>query len=260
MIIPMNISPEMKNYLYTSLKELELTDQEAQLYLVSLNLGPTEISNLAKHLDIARPNVYLLIRGLEKVGLVKKYEKNFARQFFVEPPTVLLELIRQKKESLNSNESDLATAMPDLLAVYKQGSRETGIKILQGKDQYLKAFKEVVEQGKDELEFFGNADKFVEFVSWEVENKFIKDRLRKNLFMRSLLLTDETSANFKKDDKKQLRETRIYEGKKFDTSFLLFANKVIIWQPKAPLALLIEDEFIVQMFRSMFYRLWEISK
>lgn len=256
----MILDKAMKDYLYTSLKKLDLTDQEAQLYIVSLTLGPTEISTLAQHLNMARPNVYLLIRGLERVGLVEKNSNNkFNRQFTVEPPTKLLELIRNKKKSLTDNESDLVTAMPDLLALYKQGEKLTNIKILQGKEQYIKAFEQIVEQSKEKLEFFGNAEYFVDFVSWELEKKFIKDRLRKGLYMRSLLLPSKTSQSFASVDKKEVRETRIYSGNDFNTSFILFANKVIIWQPNAPLAVLIEDEFIAQMFRSMFNKLWEIS-
>jgi hypothetical protein len=58
-----------------------------------------------------------------------------------------------------------------------------------------------------------------------------------------------------------MRETRILQGgAPFATSFQLFANKVLIWQPKAPLAVLIEDEYIVQMLRSIFYLLWGKSK
>lgn len=43
----------------------------------------------------------------------------------------------------------------------------------------------------------------------------------------------------------------------FQTAFQLFGNKVIIWQPKAPLAVLIEDEYIVQMLKSIFFIMWE---
>jgi hypothetical protein len=43
------------------------------------------------------------------------------------------------------------------------------------------------------------------------------------------------------------------------TSFQLFANKVIIWQPKAPVAILIEDQYVIAMLKSIFDKLWEVS-
>lgn len=58
-----------------------------------------------------------------------------------------------------------------------------------------------------------------------------------------------------------MRTTRFFHGKiPFVTGFMLYANKVIIWQPKAPLAVLIEDEYIVEMLRSIFETLWSGSK
>lgn len=257
----MNISLEMQKHLYASLKELDLTNQESQLYLLSLKIGPTSISNLAKHLNIARPNVYLLIKGLEKVSLVKKHQKKFARKFFVEPPTVLLDLIRQKKESINTNEKDLVSIMPDLLATYSQGSRKTNIKILEGREQFDQTYKIILEQAKEQIEFFGSFGDYLEYQGWAASEKFIKQRIKKGIRVNALFFPFENMNKIRSKDEKELRETRILkEIKTFITSFQIFANKIIIWQPKAPLALLIEDEFIVEMFKSIFYKLWKESK
>jgi hypothetical protein len=74
-------------------------------------------------------------------------------------------------------------------------------------------------------------------------------------------LPGSDAETLRANDAQELRETRIVSGATpFATSFQLFANKVLIWQPKAPLAVLIEDEFIVQMLRSIFYVLWNKSK
>ena len=57
-----------------------------------------------------------------------------------------------------------------------------------------------------------------------------------------------------------MRETRVLKtAQPFVTLFQLYANKALIWQPKAPLAILIEDEYIVQMLRSVFDVLWKQS-
>ena len=96
----MNQTKELKQNLYTSLKEIGLTESEANLYITSLSLGPTTIASLAEHLHIPRPNVYKVITGLEEHGLaVFSERKRYARTFMGGPPTVVLEKIRQKRES-----------------------------------------------------------------------------------------------------------------------------------------------------------------
>lgn len=81
----MESNTENKNKeIYTSLKELGLTALEINLYTISLELGPTSITELSKHLNISRPNVYKVIDGLHKKGLASFYGKEkYARNFMV---------------------------------------------------------------------------------------------------------------------------------------------------------------------------------
>lgn len=249
---------DLNKNVYTPLKELGLTDLEINLYTISLALGPSTVSTIAKHLKISRPNVYKIIRGLENHGLVKFSEKKFARRFVVESPTIILEKLREKKDKISQLDNYFVANLPDLLNMYHQGSALTKIKVLQGKDQYLKLFNQSLDEEKKEIQYFGSAEDFIKFISWKNENKWIKKRIRKNILIKILVLPSSTADALKLKDKQELRETKILNNTKaFSSSFQLFANKVIVWQPQVPLAILIEDEYVVEMFRSIFATLWE---
>lgn len=258
----MSSDTEMKQNLYTSLKELGLTESEANLYTTSLTLGPSTITALADHLSMPRPNVYKVIAGLEMYGLAKFSErKKHTRTFVVESPTVVLEKLRKKREAVASLDHTLVGAMPDLLALYHQGETPTKVKIFQGEDQWMKLFFQVLDETKDTISFFGSADAFIDMISWETEKKWIKKRVKKGIHINVLLTPGKDAQTLKETDEGQMRTTRFFRGKiPFVTGFMLYANKVIIWQPKAPLAVLIEDEYIVQMLRSVFETLWNASK
>ncbi len=82
--------------------------------------------------------------------------------------------------------------------------------------------------------------------------------MKKNLFIKALLLPSVEAEILKKTDSKQLRKTKIMKKvNPFLTSFQLFANKVIFWQPIAPLVLVIEDQYLVEMMKSIVKKLWE---
>lgn len=251
----------MKQNLYSSLKELGLNEGEISLYSITLAKGAISVSELAKQLEISRPNVYKVITGLEKHGLTQFGESNkYARKFSVESPMVVLEKLREKREKMQQLDHSLSSSLPDLLTLFHQGESATKIKVIQGKEQYLKIFNGILEQENKEIQFFGNVEDFVGFISMGAENEWIKKRMKKNILIKSLLLPGKIANQFQQDDVKQLRETKILKGAwPFVTSFQIFANKVIIWQPKAPLAILIEDKFIVEMLKSMFDKFWEIS-
>jgi sugar-specific transcriptional regulator TrmB len=257
-----NEDREIDKNIYTSLKELDLHESEANLYLISLKLGPASIASLAEHLGISRPNVYKAISGLEKRGLAKFSErKRYARTFVVEPPTTLLELLRKKGDTLSDLDHALVGAMPELLTHYHQGETPTKIKVLQGEEQWLKIFFQVLDETASPISFFGSADSFIEMVSWEIEREWIKKRTQKGIHINVILTPGEDAQKLKEADSKEMRTTRIFNGEiTFVTSFMLYANKVIVWQPKAPLVLLVEDEYIVDMLKSIFYYMWNSIK
>ncbi|KKQ78407.1 MAG: Transcriptional regulator, TrmB [Parcubacteria group bacterium GW2011_GWC2_38_7] len=248
--------------LYSSLESLGLTKNEIDLYLISLSLGPSTISNLAKHLNISRPNIYKLIQGLESKGLAKfAGEKKFTRNFIVESPSLVLEKYREQKDETINTCNKLVSLMPTLLAQYHQGSSPTKMKIIIGKEKFLELFRDILEEEKTESQFFGSAKDFIGFISWAEEKEWIRQRIKKGIKIKSLLLPSEEAEVLKPKDQSELRETRVLKGlAPFETSFHLFANKIIIWQPKAPVALFIEDEYIVKMLRSIFEAFWALSE
>jgi len=258
----MDAQTEMKQNLYTSLKELGLAESEANLYITSLTLGPATIAALAEHLNTPRPNVYKVIAGLEQHSLAKFSErKRYARTFIVEPPTIVLEKLREKRKMTENLDQALVGTMPDLLAMYHQGETSTKIKILQGEDQWMKIFFQTLDEAKDKIEFFGSADSFIDMISWEVERTWIKKRVERNIHINVLLSPGKDAKTLQSTDEQEMRTTKIYTGSlPVETGYMLFANKVIIWQPKAPLAILIEDEYVVQMLRSIFETLWSMTE
>ncbi len=235
---------------------------QCDLYITSLSLGPTTIATLAKGLSMARPNVYKVIEELETYGLAKfSQRKKFSHTFVVEPPTVLLEKIHQKREKVSRLGHALRTAMPDMLALYSQGDRPTKVRILEGGEQFLKTFNEILDEEKTVSRFCGSAKDFIGFISWAEERKWIATRLKRGIKIQALLLPSDDAKTLRSTDGKELRETRIlHDVTSFVTSFQLFANKVILWQPKAPIAVLIEDEYFVAMLKSIFDRLWQDAR
>lgn len=246
--------------LYTSLKELGLSDIEANLYTVSLRLGPTPISKLAEQTGVTRPNVYKVIESLQKYGLASFYGKEkYARNFMVESPTIILDKLKEKKNSIEYLNNAVAGSMPDLLALYQQGGKDTKIKVLKGREQFVKIFLQTAEEAQNDssIEFFGSAQDLMVMSGWDIEKIWIKSRLKKNVSVKSLV-PKESESMLTTNGESELREVRVYGGKlPFTTAFQLFGKKMILWQPKAPLAILIEDEYLIAMFRSIFYALWD---
>ena len=253
-----NVS-ETKENLLAPLEELGLSTQEVDLYTLSLAMGPASINELAKTLHIARPNMYKVIRSLEKHGLANFSEKKkYSRNFLVASPAIVLEKLREKKERADAIDRSLSIAMPNLLSLFQQGDMPAKVKVIQGKEGFLKIFWMILDEAQGEMRFMGSVKDFIGFISWNEEREWIRERLKRNILMKCLVFASEDAGTLKKRDQEELRETRILEGIiPFTTSFQIFANKIVFWQPKASLAILIEDEYLVAMLKNIFDHLWE---
>lgn len=252
---------ELHQKLYTPLKTLGFTENEIKLYILSLSLGPSPISTLSKHLNISRPNVYKLIRGIEKHGLASFSEgKRYSKKFLVKPPMEISKKLDSKKDEISKMDTLITTLLPDLYALYHQKGQPTNIQILVGEEQYKCAIEEMFSEVKNEVCFFGSIDDFVHSISHETFSSLIESRMKKKLHSRAIMLESEMAQELKKREKEENREIRFLKPKEaFKTSFQLSQNKIIIWQSEAPLALLIEDKYIIQMIQNMFEVIWEIT-
>lgn len=253
-------SNQMQRILDPALEELGLTNYEKKMYLLSLSLGPTPISAFAGHLGISRPNVYKVVLGLERRGLaVFSGRSARSRTFMVESPSQLIKKIREKRERMERLDQDVLKALPDLLGMYQQGNLPTAVRLFDSKEAWIEAFFDILRETKDDYMFFGNVDKFVAFAPAE-QKRWKDERIKRNIRGRMLALPGPVAQEMKKGDEQELRETRIMESNSFETSFQLFGNRAMIWQPRTPIALLIEDQYIVSMLKAMFETIWRNAK
>lgn len=246
---------------YQTLAELGLSELERKLYTVSLSLGPASITVIAERMGISRPNVYKVIRGLEKHGLAsfiggKKYIKSFQ----VESPSVVMQRLREKREVLGKVDEALTGELADLLAKYEQGRGPANVRVLRGRKDFRDAYIQVFEEAEKEILFFGSYADFLKEIGPELGEKRIGRRIQRQVRARALILQSPDAEILSASDAKELRETRFLSTPtNFSCSFYLFANKAVLWQPMTPVAILIEDQYLVSMWRVMFELLWEKS-
>lgn len=245
--------------LHRMLSEIGLSELEIKLYILSVTSGPLLVSRIATNLGISRPNVYKVIAGLEKYGLARFSDnKGYNRRFIAEAPSRAMEIFREKQKQLRNYDQEVAVFMPELMASYQQGQLPTKIKIIQNREQLMAVFEQVFEEAKDEIYFVGSTADLNKLVTFANLEKNIKRRIERGVRAKILVFHDTEADILKQRDGKELRETRFMRTvKPFIPSFYIFANKVIIWQPKAPLAILIEDQYIVDMQKNIFAWLWE---
>ncbi len=245
-----------------SLERLGLSSGEASLYLASVELGPASIGALAFKTKIQRPNIYKLINSLAARGLSEPREEGGrGKNFMVSSPAKIKELLKNKIKEFSGLENEVSGIMPALLAAWSQGSSVTKIKLLESKEEWMDVFFETLEEAAGEIQWFGNYEEWLSFVSEKEEKRWIEKRIARKVGIKLLFPPGKRAEALSLGKSApEIREVRILKTEnQYPCSFQLYNKKMIIWQPRSPLSLLIEDEYMVQMFRSIFFSLWDAA-
>ncbi len=96
------------------LKQLDLSDAEARLYLTLLKTGPTSIRDLAQTVDIKRTTAYFYIDQLVEKGLIMKIVKGSKKLVDANEPENLHYLVKQKLASAKAVQQNLSAILSDL--------------------------------------------------------------------------------------------------------------------------------------------------
>jgi sugar-specific transcriptional regulator TrmB len=244
-----------------ALGQLGLTAHEQSLYVLALQRGPSSASMLAEELGISRPNVYKVMTGLEKHGLADvPQSKTRGENFAVLSPSIVFDVLEKKRTSVSNLTDSFKNALPGLLSLYQQGGLPTRIRLIEGKEDFMNVYNQILDESGGSIRYFGSAADFIGFISWAEEREWIVRRLSKKVFIHCLITASKDAETLKKSDEKELRETRTFTpAEPVIASYHVFANKVVFWQPKTPLALLIEDEYLVALLRNSFDLMWSMK-
>src|SRR5688572_25349707 len=156
------VRTDWKASVYTSLEELGLDSSEIELYTASISLGPVSISALARHLKRSRPGVYKLIGRLAANGLARLPDRaNGRAKFLVEPATVVLDRIRDKRERCMDLDQALTAAMPEALALYNRAAAPASIRTYHGRAQLKYLYESVLDHPNGDIRFFGSPQTFL---------------------------------------------------------------------------------------------------
>ena len=245
--------------MYAALEELGLTENERRLYVAALANGPDTIASLAKQLGIPRPNLYKVINGLAEKGLVDPATRlKYAKHFIVEPPSKISELLRAKRETQSSIDHAFIEQLPSYIAQFRQGEGPMKIKVLVGQKEFMKVYEQVYQVSSGEVWFIGSITDFAKATVREFIIKNAQWRVERNMPGKALFMPEDRTYFTSKENADHMRDVRYLNGfAPFSTAIHLFNKHVIIWQPKAPMAVLVEDEYVVAMMRSIFMWIWE---
>jgi sugar-specific transcriptional regulator TrmB len=236
------------------IKQAGLTDNEAKVYQLLLELGPSAAGTISRRIGMHRRTIYDVTDRLIKKGLIGYIIENNKKIFHASNPKRFLEIINKEKNQLEE-------AMPKMLDFYnqvKEKERHDTI-FFRGKNGLKSVFEDQLETNqktKDkEILILGASPLAYEML--EVYFHWF-DKKRQDKKIKTRIIFNE-----KPKKKIPLSEIRYLPQKNSSPLAVnIYADKVaiILWSKENPLAIVIKQKEISEGYKKYFETLWDIAK
>lgn len=238
------------------LVDFGLSEHEALVYLASLSLGPSTVSDIAKHSGVKRTTVYPVVEALKRKGIMNIEIKGLKKSIVAEGPEKLSIIIEQKKDRLNS-------MIPELSAIHNLKTSESFIRYYEGVEGIKTVYDSILAELRpgDEYLIISDMKRFLGMDQAYFAG-FIEKRAKLNLKVRTILQDNETAHYYKKIEKNTNQEIRILDRKvDLMANTVILPNKIIINQVVEPIiSIVIENKSIVETQRQQFNIIWNSIK
>jgi sugar-specific transcriptional regulator TrmB len=238
------------------LMEIGLTEKEAEVYLVLLEIGSSPVNRIHEKTGIQRRNIYDLLNNLIKKGIVTCITENKKTYFQAKNPEKLLGYIEEQKQRLDQKKEKLAGGMEQLKKKFASLKSEQEAEIYRG----IEGVKTILLDCLDtkEVLFIGATGLVEEKLPYfwpQYNKKRIKNKVMWKLLLnyeaRNKPITRSKFYNFKLLPKELSGPNVIY----------IYGDKIanVLWVDP-PISFVITDKRVAQSYRGYFNFLWSKIK
>ncbi|MDD3498284.1 MAG: helix-turn-helix domain-containing protein [Candidatus Moranbacteria bacterium] len=226
------------------LRKLGLTEREAKIYLISLELTKATAYEIAKKASISRPTVYRVLRGLEKKKLVSQTKEKNKKYFTASSPEELLGMLKIKRREAEEQEREFLRIISMLQTKYSVKNK-CKIKIYKGH-----------KSRKGLLENFSNT------LSKEIKVIFIgrnplnlkKEYIKINNRLRNIRIREIYFGNFANRSSLKYVNQKILSADMSSEMAVIIADSLIVIKENT--GFYIENEDIKDIFQLLFDSIW----
>lgn len=234
------------------LKNLGLTEKEANIYLANLELGSSPVSDIAKQSHVNRVTTYDILEKLIKKGYINYFTKNKIKYFTAVKPDTIYKITHQRT-------NDLKNVLPELKRLHGETPHPT-IRYFEGLNG-IKAIYEDTLRSRTEILNYANSEEIREF--WpDYDKEYVEKRAKKKIHLRGIAPLDEAGLKVQKENRKYYRNIKLIPRNKYNFSneINIYDNKIsIISFNEGLIGMIIKSAEIAETQRVIFKMVWEFA-
>ncbi len=238
--------------LLQTLTNIGLTEKEARVYLASLSQGPSTILKLAEATNLKRTTIYSVIESLKQKGLMSVELSGWKKRFTAMDPQALSLTLKQREQSFE-------TVLPEFISLHNLKSDGGTFRYYEGIESVKAVYEGLLRDVAPGSDYLIISD----IGAWlEVDEKWSADfrerRAATPVKMRLLTQDSEAARHYRKYAQNFNAQVKLLpEQTMLKTNAVIIPQRLVIHQMRPPvMAIVIENESIIQMQRQLFEIIW----
>ena len=235
------------------LKNAGLDDKEALAYLALLELGESSMGQLVKASKLKRTTLYDTIESLKERRLVSTSKKNKKVVYIAENPRKIIELLDEKKESMQK-------ILPELLSIANSIHKKPRIRYFEGIEGIKEVYRDTLRFPNQKVQAWVAEEMIHKFDQKFLDEYYTPKRLEKKIWAEVIAPDLPDIRVYKGLDVTSLRTTRLIDANEFplEVEINLYGhNNIGIMSFHDELGLIIESESVSRTLKSIFALQWK---
>jgi HTH-type transcriptional regulator, sugar sensing transcriptional regulator len=247
------------------LAKVGLTTQESRTYLALLRMKESQTGALCKETGIASSNIYNVLDGLMKRGLVSYRLRNNVKIFMASEPEVLNELFVEREKKLGEERKEVGELIKNLKKPKKGSESYANYKYFEGISGVKAMWYEItdylslVDRGDVIKVYIQKKEAYEHMVGFY--NEFHKERKKSGVGYQMILPLDDRALGEKRKKGDKSMEVK-YADLKNEAGWGVIGEKfyILTTTGKLPVAFLINNKKIADTFKQVFDDAWKQAK
>lgn len=231
--------------------------KEATVYLAALELGPQPASIIAHQAHINRSTTYVILKNLMNKGVVSTFTKNDIKYFNALEPAALLQYIQRNTQELAKFKKQIEDNIGAFKELINPLSERPKVRFFEGLSGIKTVYEDTLDCGAP-IFAFESIDAMPEEVKAYIFNDYIPKRVKQKIPAKSIVIDSQQGRQFKKEDKKSMRESKLVQGKGFNIEINIYGGKVafMAYHEAKYTGVIVENKSIADALRFIFHLIW----
>ena len=233
--------------------------KEARFYLAALELGPSQVRNIADKAGISRTNAYDVFARLLVKGAVTHVERGAARKkqydVIAEDPARLVRMLEEQRAVAEA-------ILPELRSIYSRSAVKPRVRLYEGLEGIRTVLYDTLTCRSKRLLGILSMSDLLDVPGRAETEDYIRQRIQAGVSLRVLRSRQKEVDRIWPSSAAELRELRYTPpGLVFTMTTWIYDEKVaIISSRRENFGMTIESEELARMQENLFSVLWNVSE